>query len=59
MGATTSQAALNECLNADTPSQECLTQDPTMLKLENIGMGLVMGVGAAVGATWKMGQGEK
>lgn len=54
MGATTSQAAINECLSDNTPSTECLTQDPVRIKVESMSMGLIAGVCAAVGATWKV-----
>lgn len=55
LGATTSQAAINECLADDTPSHECLVQDPVTKKVEGIGMGLMVGVSAAVGAAWQAG----
>ena len=55
MGATTSQAAINECLADETPSNECMTQDPATKKLEGIGMGLMVGVCAAFGAAWRFG----
>jgi hypothetical protein len=55
MGATTSQAAINECLADSSPSHECLIQDPATRKLEGIGMGLMVGVCAAVGAAWRFG----
>ncbi|NJO39115.1 MAG: hypothetical protein HC769_07070 [Cyanobacteria bacterium CRU_2_1] len=53
-GATTSQAAIDQCLSDDTPSHECLTQDPLAKRVEGIGMGLMVGVGAAVGAVWQV-----
>lgn len=56
MGATTSQATINECLTDSTPSQSCLTQDPNLLKVESVAMGLLAGVGAAFGATWQATQ---
>lgn len=57
-GATTSQAAINQCLSTENPTNECLTQDPLMKRFEGMGMGLFVGVGSAVGATWQIGQKE-
>ncbi len=53
-GATTSQAAINECMTTSTPTNECLLQDPVVKRVEGIGMGLFVGVGAAIGATWQV-----
>lgn len=54
LGATTSQAAIDQCLTDDTPSSECLTQDPIEKKIEGISMGLMAGVSAAIGAAWNI-----
>ncbi|MCU0523876.1 MAG: hypothetical protein MUF72_03515 [Elainella sp. Prado103] len=51
-GATASQAEMNHCLSAEHPTSQCLTQNPTMKRLEGMGMGLFAGAGAAIGATW-------
>ncbi|WAL58676.1 hypothetical protein [Thermocoleostomius sinensis] len=56
LGATTSQAAINECLTDATPSTECLTQNPMEKKVEGISMGLMAGVSAAIGASWRIWQ---
>lgn len=56
VGGTTSHAAINQCLDAEIPSHECLTQDPVMKTLEGIGMGLFVSTGAALGATWQTWQ---
>jgi hypothetical protein len=56
LGATTSEAAINECFTDATPSNECLTQDPIERKVEGISMGLMVGVSAAVGASWRLWQ---
>ncbi len=53
-GATTSQAALQECLTSNNPSNKCLTQDPVLNQVEGMGMGLFVGIGAALGATWNL-----
>jgi hypothetical protein len=53
-GATASQAEMNECLTAANPSNQCLTQNPTLKRVEGMGMGLFAGAGAALGATWRM-----
>ena len=52
-GATTSQAAINQCLTDETPSNECLTQSPIEKQVEGISMGLLVGVSAAIGASWR------
>jgi hypothetical protein len=51
-GATASQAEMNQCLASEHPSDQCLTQNPTLKRLEGMGMGLFAGAGAAIGATW-------
>lgn len=53
VGATASQAEMNQCLTAETPSNQCLTQNPTLKRIEGMGMGLFAGAGAAIGATWQ------
>lgn len=52
-GATASQAEMNQCLSAENPSSQCLTQNPTIKRIEGMGMGLFAGAGAAIGATWQ------
>jgi xanthosine utilization system XapX-like protein len=59
LGATTSQAAMNRCLNAEVVTNECLTQNPTNHIVGSMSMGLFAGVGAAVGATWQVDQKDK
>lgn len=58
LGATNSQAAMAECLNAKTVTSECLTQNPLQKQVEGMSMGLFVGVGAAIGATWQQRQRE-
>ena len=52
-GATASQAEMNQCLTADNPTDQCLMQDPTLKRIEGMGMGLFVGAGAAIGVTWQ------
>ncbi|MBW4468407.1 MAG: hypothetical protein KME07_23520 [Pegethrix bostrychoides GSE-TBD4-15B] len=54
VGATSSQAEMNQCLNDATPSSQCLTQNPVAKRVEGMSMGLFAGAGAAVAATWRM-----
>lgn len=53
-GATATQAEMNQCLSADQPTNQCLTQNPTTKRVEGMTMGLFAGAGAAIGATWRM-----
>lgn len=59
LGATASQAELNQCLGAETPTSNCLTQDPVLKRVEGMGVGLLAGAGAALGAAWQMWQDPK
>ncbi len=59
LGATASQAEMNQCLAEPNPSNECLTQNPVQKRLEGMGIGLFAGAGAAIGATWQMGNSSK
>lgn len=54
LGATASQAEMNQCLTVDNPTNQCLTQNPVQKRLEGMTMGLFAGAGAAVGATWRI-----
>lgn len=49
---TASWAESNSCLQDEALTPECLTKNPATKTLEGVGLGLVAGVGAAVGATW-------
>ena len=53
LGGTASWAESNNCIQTESPSQECLTKSPTVKTLEGMGVGLVAGVGAAVAAAWQ------
>lgn len=59
LGATASQAEMNQCLAAANPSNECLTQNPAQKRVEGMGIGLFAGAGAAIGATWQMSNSGK
>jgi len=54
VGGTAAQAELNQCLGVATPTDECLLQDPMVKTVEGMGMGLLAGVGASVGAVWQI-----
>lgn len=58
-GATTSQAAINQCLSDETPNHECLMQDPDVKRIEGMSMGLIAGISAALGAAWQVGQAKR
>lgn len=53
LGGTNSQAAMTDCLSAKTVTDACLTQNPLQKHVEGMSLGLFVGVGAAVGATWQ------
>ena len=57
LGGTSSWAESNRCVQAVSPTAECLTQSPTYKTLEGMSVGLVAGVGAAVCATLYAKQG--
>jgi len=59
LGASNSQAAMSDCLNAKTVTSECLTQDPLQTQIEGMSVGLFVGVGAAIGATWQQRQSKQ
>jgi hypothetical protein len=50
LGGTASWAESNRCLQAETPTSECLTQNPIVETVEGMSVGLVAGAGAAIGA---------
>ncbi len=58
MGATASQAEINQCMSATSLTSTCLTKTPQVKKLEGMGMGLFVGAGAAIGSTWRLWQKE-
>ncbi|MEQ8538926.1 MAG: hypothetical protein RIB93_15930 [Coleofasciculus sp. D1-CHI-01] len=56
VGGTAAQAELNQCLGIATPTDDCLLQDPMVKTVEGMGIGLLAGVGASVGAAWQIWQ---
>ena len=56
LGGTASQAEINQCQNATSVTNECLTQDPFSKTLEGMSVGLLAGAGAALGATFQIKQ---
>jgi hypothetical protein len=54
LGGTASRAEMQQCLVADSPTNACLTADPTTETVEGMSMGLVAGAGAAAGAVWQL-----
>lgn len=59
LGGASSWIESHQCLQADTPTAECLTQDPLLKTLEGMGSGLLAGAGAALGTTWQLKQQKK
>lgn len=54
LGGSASWAESNQCLQADTPSSQCLTQDPTTKTLEGMIAGMLAGTGASLGIAFQM-----
>lgn len=54
LGGTASWAQSNQCLQAHTVTNECLTQDPVTKTVEGMSTGLIAGAGAAFGAAWQL-----
>jgi hypothetical protein len=53
LGGTASWADSNSCLQEASPSAQCLTKSPVTRTIEGMSVGLVAGVGAALGAAWQ------
>ncbi|MBZ8180754.1 MAG: hypothetical protein SAL07_19765 [Oscillatoria sp. PMC 1051.18] len=51
-GGVSSQAQINQCVVE--PTEECVTKDPLVKQLEGMSFGLIAGLTAGFGATWKM-----
>jgi hypothetical protein len=54
LGGTASWAESTICLQADTVTSECLTQNPINKTIEGMSTGLLAGAGAAFGAAWQL-----
>lgn len=54
LGGTASWAESNQCLLAEYPTSQCLSQDPVLSTLQGMSTGLIAGAGAALGVTWQM-----
>lgn len=54
LGGTASWAESNHCLQSETPTNTCLTQDPAVKTAEGMSSGLLAGAGAALGATFHL-----
>ncbi|MBE9049502.1 hypothetical protein IQ243_03605 [Nostocales cyanobacterium LEGE 11386] len=52
LGGTSSWAESNLCLQAETVTSDCLTQDPINKTIQGMSTGLLAGAGAACGAAW-------
>lgn len=53
LGGTSSWAESNSCLQAAAPSTQCLKESPMTRTIEGMSVGLVAGMGAALGAAWQ------
>ncbi|MBD2184090.1 MULTISPECIES: hypothetical protein [Aerosakkonema] len=58
LGGTASWAESNQCWQAETPTSQCLTQDPVLKTIQGMSTGLIAGAGAAIAATWQMNREE-
>ncbi|HEY9813357.1 MAG TPA: hypothetical protein V6D31_07455 [Candidatus Sericytochromatia bacterium] len=54
VGGTASWAESTQCMNAELPTSNCITQSPINKTIEGMSVGLIAGAGAAVGATLQM-----
>ncbi len=53
VGGTSAWAETNMCLQANTVTSECITQDPRVKTIEGMATGLIAGASAAVGVAWQ------
>ncbi len=56
LGGTSSWAESNRCMQAEVLTKDCVTKSPAVKTIEGMGVGLLAGVGAAIGATWQAKQ---
>jgi len=54
LGGTASWAESNQCWQAETPTSQCLTEDPVLRTVQGMSTGLIAGAVAAIAATWQM-----
>lgn len=54
LGGTSSWAESNSCLQSQTVTSDCLTQDPIQITIQGMATGLVAGAGAAAGVAWNL-----
>ena len=54
LGGTSSWAQSTQCLQDNTVTSQCLTQDPVITTLQGMSTGLIAGAGAALGAAWQL-----
>lgn len=54
LGGTASWAESNQCLQANTVTSECLTQEPVTKTIQGMSTGLIAGLGAGLGAAWQL-----
>jgi hypothetical protein len=54
LGGTAGWAESKYCLQTNSVTSECLTQNSLMKTLQGMSTGLIAGAGAAFGAAWQM-----
>ena len=54
LGGTASWAESNQCWQAETPSSQCLTEDPVLKTIQGMSTGSIAGAVAAIVATWQI-----
>lgn len=53
LGGVSSWVDSDRCLQSPNPTTQCLTQNPIYKTIQGASVGMVAGIGAAVGATWQ------
>jgi hypothetical protein len=59
LGGTASWAESNQCWQAESPTNQCLTQNPIIQTFQGMSTGLIAGAGAAIGAAWQIQQKDR
>ncbi|MEA5583702.1 hypothetical protein VB620_20450 [Nodularia harveyana UHCC-0300] len=54
LGGTSSWAESNLCLQSETVTDNCLTQNPIQRTIQGMSTGLIAGAGAAGGVAWNL-----